>query len=250
VIATNLYKIIEYRMKARRELEKLVDSLRRLGLTEYEARAYVSLAELGPSTPRAVAQRAKIPHPSAYDALKTLVSKGWAETASSRPTIYSPKSPESIGKETIASLKEDFAQLEGIYRNVSSRTPRVEIIYTVMERDKVLRKMFEMLGRAEESVTLVMPWSAEMTAQIVPRLQDLEKRRVKVHLVTDDRNAASLLKKVRFRKPILAIDLSVDESEALIGLLDYSACGWVDNRFVAAHFREFLDLMWDSSRAP
>jgi len=231
-------------------LEKLVDSLRRLGLTEYEARAYVSLAELGPSTPRPVAQRAKIPHPSAYDALKTLVSKGWAETASSRPTIYSPKSPEAIGRETIAGLKEDFAQLEGIYRNVSTRTPRVEIIYTVMGRDKVLRKMFEMLDRAEDSVTLVMPWSAEITAQIVPKLQDLEKRKVKVHLLTDDREAASLLKKVRLRKPILAIDLSVDESEALIGLLDYSACGWVDNRFVAAHFREFLNLMWSSSRAP
>lgn len=231
-------------------MEKLVGSLRRLDLTEYEARAYVALAELGPSSPRAVAQRAKIPHPSAYDALKTLVSKGWAETASSRPTIYSPKSPESIGKETIASLKEDFAQLEGIYRNVTSRTPRVEIIYTVMGRDKVLRKMFEMLDRAEESVTLVMPWSTEMTAKIVPKLQALEKRRVKIRLVTDDRDAASQFKKVRFRKPILAIDLSVDESEALIGLLDYSACGWVDNKFVAAHFREFLNLMWDSSRAP
>jgi len=229
-------------------LERLVDSLRRLGLTEYEARAYISLAELGPSTPRDVARRAKIPYPSAYDALKTLVSKGWAETAASRPTIYSPRSPAAIGRETIAGLREAFAQLDGIYRDVSSRTPRAEMIYTVMGRDKVLRKMFEMLDRAEKSVTLVLPWNPELNHQILHRLRDLERRKVKVRLMTDNNKAASLLGKVRLRKPVLAIDLLVDESEALIGLLDYSACGWVDNRFVAAHFKEFLNLMWNNSQ--
>jgi sugar-specific transcriptional regulator TrmB len=229
-------------------LERLVDSLRKLGLTEYEARAYLSLAELGPSSPRDVAQRAKIPYPSAYDALKTLVSKGWAETAASRPTIYSPRSPEAIGRETFASLREDFVQLEKIYRDVSSRTPRVEIIYTVMGKDKVLRKMYEMLDRAKRSVTLVMPWNTEMISPIMTKLQDLEKRNVEVQLMTDGHEASSMLKEIRLRKPILAIDLSVDDGEAMIGLLDCSACGWVDNRFVAAHFKEFLNLMWSSSK--
>jgi len=226
-----------------------VGSLRKLGLTEYEARAYVSLAELGPSTPRDVAQRAKIPYPSAYDALKMLVSKGWAETAASRPTIYSPRSPEAIGKETIAGLREDFGQLERIYRDVSSRTPRVEIIYTVIGKDKVLRKMFEMLERVKRSATLAMPWNTELVNQVLPRLQDLERHGVEVQLITDSHKALSMLKRIRLRKPILAIDLSVDDSEALIGLPDYSACGWVDNRFVAAHFKEFLNLMWSNSQA-
>lgn len=230
-------------------MERLVDPLRRLGLTEYEARAYVSLAELGPSTPRDVAQRAKIPYPSAYDALKTLVSKGWAEAAASRPTMYSPRAPAAIGRETIAGLKETFEQLDRVYRDVSSRTPRAEMIYAIMGRDKVLRKVFEMLDRAEKRVTLVLPWNSALKDQVARRLQDLERRNVEVRLMTDSSEAASLLRKARHRKPILAIDLLVDESEAMIGLLDYSACGWVDNRFIAAHFKEFLTLMWNSSRA-
>jgi len=229
-------------------LERFVDPLRKLGLTEYEARAYISLAELGPSTPRDVAQRAKIPYPSAYDALKILVSKGWAEAAASRPTMYSPRAPAVIGRETIAGLHGAFEQLDRIYRDVSSRTPRAEIIYTIMGRDKVLRKVFEMLDRAERIVTLVLPWNSALNDQIVRRLQDLEKRNVEVRLMTDSSKAALLLRKARHRKPILAVDLLVDECEAMIGLLDCSACGWVDNRFIAAHFKEFLTLMWNNSR--
>jgi len=229
-------------------LERFVDPLRRLGLTEYEARAYISLAELGPSTPRDVARRAKIPYPSAYDALKTLVSKGWAEAAVSRPTMYSPRAPAVIGRETIAGLEGTFEQLDRIYRDVSSRTPRAEIIYTIMGRDKVLRKVFEMLDRAEKRVTLVLPWNSAVNDQIVRRLQDLERRNVEVRLMTDSAKAALLLRKARYRKPILAVDLLADEGEAMIGLLDYSVCGWVDNRFIAAHFKEFLTLMWNNSR--
>ncbi len=230
-------------------MERLVDPLRRLGLTEYEARAYISLAELGPSTPRDVAQRARIPYPSAYDALKTLVSKGWAEAAASRPTIYTPRAPKVIGIETITGLREAFGQLDRIYRDVSSRTPRAEIIYTVVGRDRVLKKMFEMLDRAEKTVTIVLPWNSKLNSSVLRRLQDLERRKVEVRLMTDSSEARSSIRKARLRRPVLAIDLLVDENEALIGLLDYSACGWVENRFIAAHFREFLNLMWNSSRA-
>ena len=230
-------------------MERLVDPLRRLGLTEYEARAYISLAELGPSAPRDVARRAKIPYPSAYDALKTLVSKGWAEAAASRPTIYTPRAPTIIERETIAGLREAFEQLDKIYKDVSSRTPRAEIIYTVMGRDRVLKKMFEMLDRAEKSVTIVLPWNSPLNSLILRKLQDLERKRVEVRLMTDSSDARSSIRKARLRKPVLAIDLLVDEQEALIGLLDYSACGWVENRLIAAHFREFLNLMWNSSQA-
>lgn len=229
-------------------MERLVNQLKQLGLTEYEARAYISLAELGPSSPRDVARRARIPYPSAYDALKALVSKGWAEAAASRPTIYTPRSPAAIGTETIAGLRRAFEQLESIYRDVSSRTPRAEIIYTVMGKDRVLKKIFEMLDRARKDVILVLPWNSPMSGSVIRRLRDLEQRKVEVKLMTDNGEAHLSVGKVRFRKPVHAIDLLVDGSEALIGLLDYSACGWVENRFIAAHFREFLNLMWNSSR--
>lgn len=229
-------------------MESFVNPLKQLGLTEYEARAYISLAELGPSNPRDVARRARIPYPSAYDALKALVSKGWAEAAASRPTIYTPRPPAAIGTETLAGLRRAFEQLESIYRDVSSRTPRAEIIYTVMGKDRVLKKIFEILDRAKKDVIVVLPWDSPMSSAVIRRLRDLERRKVEVRVMTDSSKAHPSVGKVRLRKLVLAVDLLVDGGEALIGLRDYSACGWVENRSIAGHFREFLNLMWKNSR--
>jgi sugar-specific transcriptional regulator TrmB len=47
-----------------------------LDLTEYEARAYLSLVEHGPLTARGVSEASGIPRPKCYDVLKSLQLKG------------------------------------------------------------------------------------------------------------------------------------------------------------------------------
>ena len=49
--------------------------LRRIGMTEYEARAYLSLARLGPSTVREIVLESKLPRNKAYEALQRLEEK-------------------------------------------------------------------------------------------------------------------------------------------------------------------------------
>lgn len=75
----------------------------------------------------------------------------------------------------------------------------------------------------------------------------LVKRGLKVRLVTDSK---IYLEKVRVRlhKPVLAVDVLVDDKEALISLPDFSACGWVENPAIARHFKEFIELLWRSSK--
>jgi len=36
----------------------------------------------------------------------------------------------------------------------------------------------------------------------------------------------------------------------LIALPDYSAAGWIDSPAVASHFKQFLELMWNTSSPP
>ena len=67
-----------------------------LGLTSYEAKAYVALAALGPSEPRKVAEDARMPYPSAYTALKALQSKGWVDQVVRKPVTYRAKNPASV----------------------------------------------------------------------------------------------------------------------------------------------------------
>ncbi len=54
---------------------------------------------------------------------------------------------------------------------------------------------------------------------------------------------------VGFRKPVLAVDILIDGKESMISMSDYSVCGWVENPVIAKHFKEFLELLWGSSKA-
>ena len=55
----------------------VLNSLRRLGLNQYEAKAYFALATLGKSTAGELSARAELPRPRVYDVLSSLQDKGF-----------------------------------------------------------------------------------------------------------------------------------------------------------------------------
>ncbi|MEM3943013.1 MAG: helix-turn-helix domain-containing protein [Thermofilaceae archaeon] len=84
--------------------EKTLDVLRRLGLSDYEARAYVALLTMGQLTPAEVSSAANIPYTKTYEVMRRLERKGWVVVVSKSPLIYAPVKPEEV----LAKLKRDF----------------------------------------------------------------------------------------------------------------------------------------------
>ncbi|MEK6938247.1 MAG: helix-turn-helix domain-containing protein [Nanoarchaeota archaeon] len=78
-------------------------TLMKLGLTEYEARAYLSLAKLGPSTVREIVLESKLPRNKAYEALQKLEQKNMVLSLLVSPRKYKISNPE-IFKEQIDHL--------------------------------------------------------------------------------------------------------------------------------------------------
>jgi len=222
--------------------------LRGLGLTEYEAKAYVALASIGSAVPREVAGLAEMPYPSAYDALEALAKKGWVEVARGRPKRYHARPPELIWKDSIVAVERVFTELKKAYESSIKKAEKPEIIYTIVGKTGVIKKIQEILSRAKKEVILVLPHHEELASHLNQVFNSLVQKGVKVRLVTESKVPLKNIR-VRLREPILAVDVLVDEKEAIIGLLDFSACGWVDNPAVAKHFKEFLELLWESSRA-
>lgn len=77
--------------------------LKELGLTEYEAKAYLVLAARGELTAERVSTLAKIPLPRVYDTMTSLAEKGIVIVTKTRPQRFSPIEPEKILK----LIKED-----------------------------------------------------------------------------------------------------------------------------------------------
>lgn len=77
-IALLFVKSIDYFMKKEyyRGMEHLLEPLKNLGLSEKEAKIYLALLQLGPSTPYQIANKAEIKRPTAYVIAEELVEKG------------------------------------------------------------------------------------------------------------------------------------------------------------------------------
>jgi sugar-specific transcriptional regulator TrmB len=89
-----------------------VQTLVDLGLTKYEATAYLALMRRDASTPADVARLAKIPRQRIYDVLATLVEKGLASQRPGPPAKYTPVSPEFAIERLMLRRREELDRLE------------------------------------------------------------------------------------------------------------------------------------------
>ena len=94
-----------------------VRELTALGLTTYEARAYVALLGRGSFTAAQVARQADLPRQRIYDVLASLVEKGLASARPGTVVKYAAVDPE-LGIERL--LAERRRQLEDLERNARS----------------------------------------------------------------------------------------------------------------------------------
>jgi HTH-type transcriptional regulator, sugar sensing transcriptional regulator len=96
--------------------EQPPSSLVDLGLTRYEASAYVALTRRGRATGAEVARLAGVPRQRIYDVLDGLVGRGLASVEPGRPARYRAVSPE----EAVATLlAEHRASLERLERDAA-----------------------------------------------------------------------------------------------------------------------------------
>ena len=90
----------------------LVGQLSRLGLTSYEAKAYVALVRRDSSTAAQVSRLAEVPRQRIYDVLSGLVEKGLASTRPGRVVKYAATPPESAITKLVTQHRQRLVDLE------------------------------------------------------------------------------------------------------------------------------------------
>ena len=89
--------------------EKLIRDLKKFGLSEYEAKAYLALTVYGSLTASLISQRSKIPQSKVYEVMKSLISKSLAEIWNTKPQKFKAVEPVHALKKIIEQ-KKDFIQ--------------------------------------------------------------------------------------------------------------------------------------------
>src|SRR5699024_8110327 len=98
-----------------------VTELVQMGLTRYEARAYLALIGRDAGTPAEVARIGHIPRPRAYDVLASLAERGFVAPASdSRGVRYRAKPPDQVFESLLAVRRRDLDQLASRSRDLAN----------------------------------------------------------------------------------------------------------------------------------
>jgi HTH-type transcriptional regulator, sugar sensing transcriptional regulator len=88
------------------------EQLTRLGLTSYEAKAYLALIRRDSSTAAQVARLADVPRQRIYDVLASLVEKGLAVTRPGQVVKYAATAPELALERLVSDQRQDLHELE------------------------------------------------------------------------------------------------------------------------------------------
>ncbi|MBE0425427.1 MAG: TrmB family transcriptional regulator [Nitrospirae bacterium] len=162
-------------------MEKIISELMQLGLSEYEAKAYLSLLRENPSTAYEIGKDSGIPTSKVYEVLKKLIEKGIISIIDDgKKKHYVPLAPDeflnkqkSITDSIIDSLRTEISNVRGM-KDFSH-------ICTIYEYEYLMDRIRRMIGEASRTILLSI-WKEEFE-KIEEKLRDALGRKVRVAIV-------------------------------------------------------------------
>jgi len=145
---------------------EVLNSLRQLGLNQYEAKAYYALANFGVHTAGELAERAELPRPRIYDVLTELQTKGFVLIQQGRPVKYAAlpigEAVKTLTKQRQTGLEEELEKIGDIGKRLSLKikaqpAPAAsadEAIWTLKGREAIYSKISSMIANAKQHVTI------------------------------------------------------------------------------------------------
>ncbi len=160
--------------------------LRKLGFTEYESRAYLALARLGPSSIKEVVIESKLPRNKVYEVLEKLEQKNKVISLPFSPKKYKITSPESL-KEDADDISKSVDSILKIIEN--PRKEEFKDLFWVIKGKKAIEdKLFEK-DKSTEKEILSCNNLSKVLYKNIREMEKMVKRGVKVKMIcTFDKN--------------------------------------------------------------
>jgi len=246
-------------MDAEMCMESIVEKLKRVGLTEYEAKAYVALLNTHLSTATQVSEKAGVPRTKIYSVLESLKEKGWVRIYSGVPLLFKAVNPmavfdqikedytrflesaETMLKEKVNNMKEKFVikkfdiTFEGLKDEVK-KAKTVEINNATASFVKKISDAF----RSDAKIRILL-YPGENKPSNLLNLRNVEYKQADMAIVTIIRN-----------KEVPSMSIVLDESRIFTAFEDP-----VDHRYIVDEmlydecqrcFAEWSSMGWNSDR--
>jgi HTH-type transcriptional regulator, sugar sensing transcriptional regulator len=154
--------------------------LKKLGMTEYEARAYLALAKLGPSTVREIVLDSKLPRNKAYEALQKLEDKNKISSLPISPKKYKITNPE-IFKNEVEELNKSVSSLIKLIEQPKV-TEFKDLFWILKGRKTIIDKLALENSKAEKEILSCSVLSRIIYKNIMT-LKKANERKVKIKFI-------------------------------------------------------------------
>jgi sugar-specific transcriptional regulator TrmB len=257
--------------------DKEVAGLRRLGLTEYEARIYLALIRMGPKKASEVSYFGQVPRTKTYGAIRELERKGLLRIIPGKPELYAPSGPSEHLLPVVTKLNREVKESEEIVQSLavlyesSKYTKQYAIpedskeFWRIDGRKDILRKLTEILGDATKSVNYATSvWGLVRAYKVHSEvLEEAKNRGVVVRLlspISSENSAvakefAEVIELRQIDKPFVANFVSVDARQLVVVESrpddlktdrGFDRAIWTTNRLIAEVHDELFGRMWNT----
>ncbi len=235
---------LEKEFDLERDHREAASILQSLGLSNYEAKAYIALVAHGYGNAEIIADTAKIPRTSAYKVLSSLVEKGYAISTRGRPMIFKPEPPQKARDQVLKQVADVFDDLQLIHEVLMDKG-EPQLVFTITGKSRVLSKISELLDTATRTFMMATPTMAEIREALSKRFEAAIKRGVTVTIITEPTQKVPEGADVVRKQGLIATDVISDGEKALLAAADLTACGYTDNAALAAHLQNFLMILME-----
>jgi sugar-specific transcriptional regulator TrmB len=236
-------------------MESVVEKLQRVGLTEYEAKAYLALLNTHLSTATKVSEKSGVPRTKIYSVLESLEHKGWVRIYSGVPLLFKAVEPLRVFEKA----KEDYAEfLESVQTTLREKVNDMKEKFVIKKFDIGLDGLKQEIRKAK-TVEI-----NNATTSFVKKVSDSfrEDAMVKVLLFPGEAKPSNM-QRVEFKQAEIAIvsivrnkevpsmSITLDEGRTFTAFQDP-----VDHRYIVDEmlydecskcFSEWSSLSWNSA---
>jgi len=161
-------------------IQELVPLFKEVGVTEYEAKVYLSLLQHHPASAYTVSQNSEVPHSRVYDVTRRLIKRGFVASTGKKPEMFSPLSPEELIEKIRREYQHHTSELERRIQELEFHSD-FDPVWNTTSPKEVLEMTRVFISRAEYTIYLGV-WTDELE-QLKDVLHEAYERGVKVFIL-------------------------------------------------------------------
>lgn len=169
------------------EIRSVVEALKILGLTKYEALVYVALLQVTKATATEIHELSDVPRASVYPVLDRLIQKNMVSVSHTTPKRFSAMPPDDAINNLMREIEEKAAYAKAVLgqiwqERISIEGGDQELIWNILGEANITSRLCDLISQAGREIRVIGSWVLlkDLRSALMERVGE-----VRIEVITD-----------------------------------------------------------------